>query len=92
MDFHQRSVGRGNRAIFENLLEWFQMPRDFAECLWMSQLTQALCIQIAAEHLRRQQPRTEGQRVSRSLSMCKLDCPLECADISGFIPWSCVYA
>ncbi|GAQ87341.1 beta-mannosidase [Klebsormidium nitens] len=60
MDFRQRSVGRGNRAIFENLLEWFQMPRDFAECLWMSQLTQALCIQFAAEHLRRQQPQTEG--------------------------------
>jgi beta-mannosidase len=60
MDFHQRSKSRGNKTIFTYLLDWFRMPKDFASSLWMSQLTQALCIVYAAEHTRRQQPRTEG--------------------------------
>jgi len=60
MDFKQRSKSRGNAAIFSYLLEWFRVPKDFDSSLWMTQLTQALCIVYAAEHTRRQQPRTEG--------------------------------
>lgn len=60
MDLHQRSKQLGNKTIFGYLLEWFRMPKDFAHQLWLSQLTQALCIQYAAEHARRIQPRMEG--------------------------------
>jgi beta-mannosidase len=60
MDYHQRSKSRGNKTIFSYVLEWFRMPATYEDHLWQSQLTQALCIQYAAEHTRRMQPRTEG--------------------------------
>ena len=59
MDYHQRS-GPGNQNIFKYLLEWFQPPTDLDASLWLSQLTQALCIQYAAEHARRIQGRMDG--------------------------------
>ena len=59
MDFHQRS-GPGNQTIFKYLLDWFRVPSDFANTLWMTQLTQALCIQYAAEHARRIQGQMDG--------------------------------
>ena len=59
MDFHQRS-GTGNKIIFSYLLDWFQVPKNYHETLWQTQLTQALCIQFAAEHARRMQPRMMG--------------------------------
>lgn len=59
MDFHQRS-GPGNKTIFNYLLDWFCPPRSFADSLWLTQLTQALCIQYAAEHARRIQGRMDG--------------------------------
>lgn len=59
MDYHQRS-GPGNQTIFKYLLEWFPMPRDFEQLTWLSQLTQAICVQYAAEHARRIQGRMDG--------------------------------
>jgi beta-mannosidase len=59
MDYHQRS-GPGNQTIFKYLLDWFQPPKDFESSLWLSQLTQALCIQYAAEHARRLQGHMDG--------------------------------
>jgi beta-mannosidase len=60
MDFHQRSKQQGNRCIYAYLLDWFRQPQDFDHSLWMTQLTHALCIQVAAEHTRRMQPRMMG--------------------------------
>lgn len=57
--FHQRSLERGNPAIEAAMGDWFRPPRSFDEKLWLSQLTQALCIQQAVEHARRQAA-TEG--------------------------------
>jgi beta-mannosidase len=59
MDYHQRSAG-GNQKIFRTLLDWFPAPKRFDETLWLTQLTQALCIQYAAEHARRLQGRMDG--------------------------------
>lgn len=59
MDFHQRSIA-GNRKIFAYLLDWFKMPNGLEETLWMTQISQAMCIQYACEHARRMQPRMMG--------------------------------
>ncbi|MCC5806762.1 MAG: glycoside hydrolase family 2 protein [Opitutales bacterium] len=59
MDYHQRS-GPGNGTILRYLYEWFSPPAAFEDTLWMTQLTQALCIQYAAEHARRIQGRMDG--------------------------------
>jgi beta-mannosidase len=59
VDFHQRSA-MGNRTIFAYLLDWFPTPTTLDQQLWLSQLTQALCVEYAAEHLRRIQPRNQG--------------------------------
>lgn len=59
MDYHQRS-GNGNRKIFAYLLDWFKMPDGLEETLWMTQVSQAMCIQYACEHARRMQPRMMG--------------------------------
>jgi beta-mannosidase len=60
MDFHQRSVGTGNKQIMRYLLDWFRLPTQFDELLWATQVLQGLCIQFAAEHTRRNQQRMEG--------------------------------
>lgn len=59
MDYHQRS-GPGNQTIYKYLLSWFPVPKDFESSLWMTQLIQAICIQVAAEHARRIQGRMDG--------------------------------
>jgi len=59
MDYHQRS-GMGNQIIFKYLLDWFCPPKDLESALWLTQLTQALCIQYAADHARRIQGRMDG--------------------------------
>jgi beta-mannosidase len=59
MDYHQRS-GPGNQTIFKYLLAWFPLPKDFSNTLWMTQMIQAICIQVAAEHARRIQGRMDG--------------------------------
>jgi len=59
MDYHQRSAN-GNRKIFAYLLDWFRMPHGLVNTLWLTQITQAACIQYACEHARRTQPRMMG--------------------------------
>jgi beta-mannosidase len=59
MDYHQRSRD-GNRKIFSYLLDWFRMPCGLEHTLWMTQITQAACIQYACEHARRKQPQMMG--------------------------------
>jgi len=59
IDCHQRSPG-GNGKILQHLLDWFAAPRDFAEFVYLSQLTQALCIHYAALHARNIHPRMQG--------------------------------
>lgn len=59
MDYHQRS-GPGNQTIYKYLLAWFPVPNTFPNTLWMTQLIQAVCIQVAAEHARRIQGRMDG--------------------------------
>jgi beta-mannosidase len=59
MDYHQRSTN-GNRKIFSFLLDWFRLPCGLDNTLWMTQITQAACIQYACEHARRLQPRMMG--------------------------------
>ncbi|MEM9622703.1 MAG: hypothetical protein AAF993_13710, partial [Pseudomonadota bacterium] len=59
MDYHQRSPS-GNEKIYRYLLDWFKPPRDLETSLWLTQLTQALCIEYAADHARRIQGRMDG--------------------------------
>jgi beta-mannosidase len=59
LDYHQRSEV-GNQTIFSYLLDWFQPPLEFAELLTLSQITHALCVRYATEHLRRIQPLCGG--------------------------------
>jgi len=59
MDYHQRS-GPGNQTIYKYLLAWFPVPNTFPNTLWMTQVIQAICIQVAAEHARRIQGRMDG--------------------------------
>ncbi len=58
-DFHQRSAN-GNRKIFTYLMDWYRVPKDLDNTLWMTQAVQAFCIKYAAEHARRTQPRMMG--------------------------------
>ncbi len=60
MDFHQRSPAEGNKQIIRYLLDWLPLPGRFADQVCASQLVQALCIQIAAEHTRRHPRRMDG--------------------------------
>ncbi len=59
MDFHQRS-GPGNKTILSYIASWFLMPNSLASTVTLSQLSQALCVEFATEHLRRIQPRSMG--------------------------------
>lgn len=59
MDFHQRS-GPGNATILKYALGWFREARSFETSLLVSQLIQALCVQVATEHARRIQGRMDG--------------------------------
>ena len=59
MDYHQRS-GDGNRKIYQYLCEWFPLPKDFDNTLWLTQLLHGLCIQYAVEHGRRMQGQMDG--------------------------------
>jgi beta-mannosidase len=60
MDFHQRSIGRGNKCILAYIGEYLPFPKDLDATLWLSQVSQAECIRFAVEHSRRGQPRCMG--------------------------------
>jgi beta-mannosidase len=59
MKAHQKHP-RGNELIREYMLREYTEPKDFESFLYVSQVLQAEGIRIAAEHLRRQMPRTMG--------------------------------
>lgn len=59
MDFHQRS-GMGNKTIFAYIMDWFLLPKNLDETLWLSQISHGLCVKYATEHLRRLQPHNMG--------------------------------
>ena len=59
MDFHQRS-GPGNKTIYKYIMDWFLLPKNLDETLWLSQISQGLCVKYATEHLRRLQPHNMG--------------------------------
>ncbi len=60
---HQRSFVNkvsGNYTILEYADSWFRKAKDFDATLWQSQLLQALAMQYAVEHWRRNMPRCMG--------------------------------
>ncbi len=59
MEHHQRS-GIGNNVIFQYMLEWFRLPRDFDSALWLSQILHGVGMKYAVEHWRRSMPRSMG--------------------------------
>ena len=59
MELHQKN-NAGNGLIMHYMLSWFRVPRDFDSMLWASQILQALAIESAVEHWRRNTPRCMG--------------------------------
>jgi beta-mannosidase len=59
MEHHQRS-DIGNTTIMTYLLDWFRLPQDFENTLWLSQILQGIGMKLAVEHWRRNMPRTMG--------------------------------
>ena len=59
MEQHQRSY-IGNSTIFQYMLDWFRLPRDFDSALWLSQILHGVGMKYAVEHWRRSMPRTMG--------------------------------
>jgi beta-mannosidase len=59
MEHHQRSP-IGNTTIMTYMLEWFRLPSDFSNTLWLSQILQGIGMKYAMEHWRRNMPRTMG--------------------------------
>lgn len=59
MEHHQRS-GIGNTTIMQYMLDWFQLPTDFAMNLRASQILQGMAITYAVEHWRRNMPQCMG--------------------------------
>jgi beta-mannosidase len=59
MEHHQRS-GIGNTTIMTYLLDWFRLPDEFENTLWLSQILQSMAMKYAVEHWRRNMPRTMG--------------------------------
>jgi beta-mannosidase len=42
------------------LLDWFRLPDEFENTLWLSQILQSMAMKYAVEHWRRNMPRTMG--------------------------------
>jgi beta-mannosidase len=59
MEWHQRHPN-GNTRIVETFARYFRMPDRFADFVYLSQVQQAVAIQTAVEHWRRQRPRCMG--------------------------------
>lgn len=63
MKIHQRSLVNkesGNFVIRDYGLMWFTSPPNFEAAIWQSQILQALAMQYAVEHWRRNMPRCMG--------------------------------
>jgi beta-mannosidase len=59
MENHQKNRA-GNSIILDYVTRRYGMPKDQASLIWLSQLNQAHCMQVAVEHYRRQMPRCMG--------------------------------
>jgi beta-mannosidase len=59
MEHHQRS-GTGNVLIVAQMINAFQMPKDFASLIYLSQVLQAEGIRYGVEHWRRNRNRVSG--------------------------------
>jgi beta-mannosidase len=59
MENHQKNSG-GNKTILDYVAESYRFPRDQASLIYLSQLNQALCMQVGVEHYRRSMPRCMG--------------------------------
>jgi beta-mannosidase len=59
MRAHQKNKG-GNERILTYMLREYREPKDFPSFVYLSQVQQAEIIELGAEHLRRQRPRTMG--------------------------------
>lgn len=57
--YHQKNAG-GNRRILTQIMERFRMPVGFENFVTVSQLQQALAMQIGVEHWRRRKPVCAG--------------------------------
>jgi beta-mannosidase len=57
---HRQRSAPGNAQHIKAMLNWFRLPETFADQVSLSQLTQAICVKIGAEHWRRLMPRTMG--------------------------------
>jgi beta-mannosidase len=59
MENHQKNGG-GNKIILDYIAESYRFPKDQASLVYLSQLNQALCMQVGVEHYRRNMPRSMG--------------------------------
>jgi len=59
MENHQKNAG-GNKTILDYVAESYRFPKDQASLIYLSQLNQALCMQVGVEHYRRTMPRCMG--------------------------------
>jgi beta-mannosidase len=59
MENHQKNVG-GNKTILDYVAESYRFPTDQTALIYLSQLNQALCMQVGVEHYRRSMPRCMG--------------------------------
>ncbi|WP_436925767.1 beta-mannosidase [Halosimplex amylolyticum] len=59
MEHHQRNPG-GNATILRRMADYFRIPFDFADFVYLSQLLQAEAMSTAIEYWRRRKPTTMG--------------------------------
>jgi beta-mannosidase len=59
MENHQKNSA-GNQIILDYVSRRYRFPRDQESLIWLSQLNQACCMQVAVEHFRRLMPRCMG--------------------------------
>ena len=59
MEHHQKNVG-GNGRIMSYLTAHFQLPKDFASLVYVSQVLEAEALRVGVEHWRTLWPRTAG--------------------------------
>ena len=59
MENHQKNRA-GNQIILDYVSRRYRFPRDQAALVYLSQLNQAHCMQVAVEHYRRSMPRCMG--------------------------------
>lgn len=59
MENHQKNRA-GNAIILDYVTRRYGLPRDQDSLIWLSQLNQAHCMQVAVEHYRRNMPRCMG--------------------------------